>query len=348
MTERKERPMVSVVMPCYNGGEFLEESVQSILGQSMADFELIICDDASSDSSLAILKQITDPRVRLHENERNIGYLQTINKLFGMARGNFIAFQDADDVSHSRRLAIQLDYLKSHPEVILCGTNFKVISADGAEVTRENVETDPEQLKHGILQGNPFQKPSILFRRELLQEIGGYREGFLRLRNISEDFDWLLRASEHFALGNVNFQEPLYLYRSLPGAMSKGYQNVEQLFGHDIALWLAEQRRVRRGPDDLDLEHFESIEVKINQLAAPFRKDVTLFHRVKAEQLMYCGLRDQAVKHCLEACRLEPFRFRNWRILQHCLRRRMVEKVASRFRRLLELMKDFGVKSAES
>ena len=210
--------MISVVIPVYNAEAYIESSLKSICDQTERNLEILVCDDGSTDLSYEKILEIKDARIRVLRNKQNIGYLKTINLLFANAKGDFIAFQDADDISDKRRLEIQLTELDRNPEVSLIGSNFSIINEKGKTIRKCEVLTDRTAIHKQLKVRNPFQKPSILFRRKIYDTIGGFREEFLKLKNISEDFDWLLRASMLFHFANVNYKRPLYHYRSVSSA----------------------------------------------------------------------------------------------------------------------------------
>lgn len=310
--------MVSIIIPVFNAEFFLKKSVTSILNQTYDNLEILICDDSSTDNSLAELYKFKDQRIKIFKNKSNVGYLRTINRLFELAKGKFIAFQDADDISHPKRIEEQVRFLESRPSIALVGTNFCTIDVDGRQINQFNHQiADPSQIFDELLIGNVFQKPSILFRREIYEKIGGFREQFLHLKNISEDYDWLLRASEKFKLSNINYLEPLYSYRSVPGAMTKKYNDIEQGFGHQIAQFLAKQRRLL-GTDSLESGNLVPIYQLIEELKRPYEEDVTLFYFQQAEALLYSGLYKEALMQALKAVRIEPFKYRNVKCFLSC------------------------------
>jgi len=121
------KPTVSVLMPVFNGEQFLRPAMNSILNQTFTDFEFIIVDDGSTDHSREILNSYTDSRVRLICNESNIGLTDSLNRGLEAASGNYIARMDQDDISLPERLAKQVAFMDSHPEVGVCGTWAKDI-----------------------------------------------------------------------------------------------------------------------------------------------------------------------------------------------------------------------------
>jgi glycosyltransferase involved in cell wall biosynthesis len=307
--------MVSVIIPVFNAEEFLAESLNSIINQTYKDLEIIICDDKSTDRSLETLKKNSDSRIRIIKNEINIGYLRTINKLLDQANGGFIAFHDADDVSHPDRILSQVTFLNANSDISLVGTNFNVIDSKGKVIHHKSVQhTDPIFIKQNLISGNLFQKPSVLFRREILREVGGFREEFLKLGNISEDYDWLLRISERFLLSNVNGDMPLYSYRSVVTAMSKKYESIDQHIGHKLAQFLANERR-QFGTDSIINNDYTSLIIEKEKMRLPYINDRSLFYFEKAESHKYYGLTHQALVFSFKAIMIDPYKWRNIRCM---------------------------------
>lgn len=312
--------MVSIVIPVFNAEDYLAQSITSILSQTYPELEVLACDDKSTDNSLLILQSFNDSRLKVLTNDTNLGYLRTINKLMELASGDFIAFQDADDVSHPERIAEQINFLALNPSVGLVGTNFSTIDTKGKIKNQFNQLTDPAEISEQIMCNNPFQKPSILFRRNIYDTIGGFREGFLKLKNISEDYDWLLRASEKFALANINGREPLYFYRSVPTAMTKLYAHVNQNFGEKIAQYLATERRLN-GIDSLEKGDWKALATLTDHLSLPYLADPSRFYYEKAEALLYSGLFKQAMTNSARAIFIQPFKLRNMKSFISCVKR---------------------------
>ena len=121
-------PLVSVIMGVYNDSKTLEAAIDSILNQSFQDLELIICDDASTDKTpLVFEKYRSHPKIVLLKNEKNLGLAESLNRCLALARGEYIARQDADDTSLPERFEKQREYLKSHPETQVLGTFATIV-----------------------------------------------------------------------------------------------------------------------------------------------------------------------------------------------------------------------------
>ncbi len=209
-------PQVSVVMSVFNGERYLRQAVESILDQTFTDFEFIIIDDGSLDSTWDILQlyDVTDPRICLFRNETNIGLTQSLNLGISYARGNFIARQDADDWSNNRRLAEQIRYLEANPDLGLLGTAYNVVNSLRNFISEVFPPAEDKVIRQVMWESNPFCHGSIMVRAKFLRAVGGYRKEFL----FSQDYDLWLRLVELTRMANL--QEPLYNYSISPKAIS--------------------------------------------------------------------------------------------------------------------------------
>ena len=126
-------PKINVIMSVYNGEKYLKQAIESILKQTYTNFRFIIVDDGSNDSSFDIIKSFTDERIVIIRNDRTQGLTRSLNKALRTANGEYIARQDADDISLSNRLKSQIDFLEKHPEVELLGTGVYLINEKGEE-----------------------------------------------------------------------------------------------------------------------------------------------------------------------------------------------------------------------
>lgn len=156
-------PLVSVVMPVRNGAKFLTAAIESILAQTVTDFELLVIDNGSTDDSVEIVRDIAerDARVVLVELGE-VGLVAALNEGLRRARGTFVARMDADDVAQPERLASQVDFLDAHPSVIVVGTGYRYVDSRGEPLATRRTETGTERVRAAMLFGNPIAHPSAM------------------------------------------------------------------------------------------------------------------------------------------------------------------------------------------
>lgn len=197
----RARPRVSVLMPVYNGQRHLRVAVESMLNQTFTDFECIIIDDGSTDSTWEILSDYAtwDQRIRLVRNAQNMGVTGSLNKGLELARGEYIARQDADDVSLPERFARQVQHLDSHPQLGLVGTWSQLIDEDGQVLEQVMPPTASGVIRWTLLFGNCFVHASIMLRQAVLKKIGPYDAH----KPHAEDYDLWSRMSYTIPLANL-------------------------------------------------------------------------------------------------------------------------------------------------
>ncbi len=166
--------LISVIMSNYNTPEeYLRDAIESVLNQSYDNFEFIIIDDCSTDNSLQIIKSYNDKRIVILENECNLGITKSLNRGFALAKGEFIARMDADDICLTTRFERQVGFLKSHTNVIVCGTGVELFG-DGADIHKKKLVCksipEKEEFQVRLLFGNHINiiHPTAMFRHEML------------------------------------------------------------------------------------------------------------------------------------------------------------------------------------
>lgn len=199
-------PKVSVLMSVHNGQEYLNEAIMSILNQTFTDFEFLILNDASTDNSADIINSFNDSRLRIIDNESNLGLTRSLLKGLALARGEYIARMDSDDISLPGRLAAQVAFLEAHPEIGICGTWAKRIGQKAGAYLRYPVE--PEVINCRLLFDSPLAHPSVMIRKDSLSSNNlNYDPQF----KYAQDYDLWTRCSRHFSLANI--AKVLLLYR---------------------------------------------------------------------------------------------------------------------------------------
>ncbi len=271
---KKQYPLVSIIMPVYNAEAYVRESIDSILKQTYSEFELLIVDDGSYDKSLFICQSFFDPRIRILKNNENKGYLKSVNIAFSECKGELITFQDADDFSALDRVEILVKELVADGEVALCGTQCYFLKGLKAQssyypITNEEILLSASQGETALFCG-----ASVMFRKGLLTDIGGYREVFNRIG--SEDVDWFLRVIEKYKVKNL--ETALYYYRYNPSSVSKSYSlNPLRYHSADIALDLYRQRQ-KNGSDILSHDK-ESVDCFLSSFISAYESDSSLIYK---------------------------------------------------------------------
>lgn len=200
-------PKVSVMMPAYNAEKYIGEAIDSVLSQTFQDFELVIVDDGSTDSTLEVVAQFKDERLVLVKNDKNSGRVAAANCAISKSKGAYLARMDADDVSEPNRLAMQVNYLDRNPSVVVCGSWGYVV---GDRDFRICPSSDSDCIKAGMLFQNEFIHSSVVMRAGTLKDYSlAYRS--LNADGFAEDYDLLMRLC---LLGDVhNIPEFLVGYR---------------------------------------------------------------------------------------------------------------------------------------
>lgn len=163
-------PAISVVMPAYNAEKYLREAIDSILAQTFTDFEFIIINDGSTDSTKGIIQSYDDPRIVYLENEKNSGICVTLNKGLDAARGRYIARMDADDISLPHRLSTQYTWMESHPDIAVSGSDIEVFG-DGIKPYRFTFPHNSDDCSAGLLFNPCFAHPSVIWRTSVMRKL---------------------------------------------------------------------------------------------------------------------------------------------------------------------------------
>lgn len=251
-------PAISVAMSVYNGERFVTEAIESVLGQTLHEFEFLIVDDGSSDSSRAIIEGYAarDSRIRPIVRE-NRGLIASLNQMLDEARAPLIARMDADDVCLPERLARQVEFLDAHPEYGVLGCWTEDIDEYGQPWTKG--DWTPHPLTHEAFLANIDARgpllchPAAVFRRDLVRAVGGYHAAYKHC----EDLDLWLRLATVTRIGNIPIK--LLRYRHYAGQVSSRHA-IEQAHGAAIARLAYEERKAGRPDPTENLTRLPAIE----------------------------------------------------------------------------------------
>lgn len=191
---------ISVLMPVYNGANYLKDAIDSILTQTLSDFEFIIIDDGSTDKSVEIVQSYRDTRIRFYRNEKNTGIALTLNRGIALASGKYVARMDQDDISLPNRLAEQYNFMQKNPEVILSGAFSEKIGLDGTHLGIMLVPEDDKSLRTMLLFDSCFIHPLAIFDRVKALSVGGYSAQ----DHAAEDYGLWVKLAGVGKLANLN------------------------------------------------------------------------------------------------------------------------------------------------
>ncbi|MCE5181796.1 MAG: glycosyltransferase [Betaproteobacteria bacterium] len=213
-------PRVSVLMTIYNAAPYLRAAIDSLIGQSFHDWELIAVENGSTDTSLSVLKSYLDSRVKVFPLEKNIGRTPALRFAFDQAQGDYIAILDADDISSPDRLVRQVEFLDRHTDVALVGAWAHYIDEHGKVFDEFEPPVDQEELQDCLGWINPIVHSSAMYRRQLAQEAGGYPPNFVW----AQDFGLTLALAQRAKIAMID--DYLCQIRVLAASMtrSKKYQ----------------------------------------------------------------------------------------------------------------------------
>jgi len=195
-----EQPLISILLPVYNGELFIKKSIESIINQTYTNWVLQIVDDGSKDNSSTVIESFKDERIHFIK-KNNTGLGDTLNQMLSFAKGDFIARQDQDDVSLPSRLEKQVAYMQKNSDVGLVGTWSKIINSKGVETGRFH-KHPPEnlELQMDLFFDNPFVHSSVMLRKEVLQNCGLYKA---EIPAVAQDFEYWFRISRNYKVANI-------------------------------------------------------------------------------------------------------------------------------------------------
>lgn len=192
---------ITVLMPVYNGQNYLRQSIESILSQTFNKFEFIIVDDGSTDNSWKIIKEYStkDKRIVAVRNKKNLRISATLNKGLSIAKGEYIVRMDADDWSYPYRLEKQYGYMQKRPEVGVSSGTIEVCDEKLRVINKRKYPLSDKAARKIIFRYSPFAHPATIWNREIMQNAGGYNENI----PLSQDYDLYFRIGKLSKFGNI-------------------------------------------------------------------------------------------------------------------------------------------------
>ncbi|MEN6462808.1 MAG: glycosyltransferase family 2 protein [Syntrophomonas sp.] len=238
-------PLVTILMAVYNGEAYLGEAIESMLRQTFNSFEFIIIDDASTDNSRRLAESYRDPRIRIVGNPHNLRLAGSLNRGMSLARGQYIARMDADDVSLPYRLEKQVAFMESHKDIGLSGSWLQCF---GDKDQIWDYSLTPGMINSHMLFQNQLGHSTIIMRRELMIK----NHLFYNLKFCeAEDYELWIRCSEHFQLANL--PEVLLLYRWHNNQASQTRLAEQRYFHSLVCLRLLKRLGITATQEEMDL-----------------------------------------------------------------------------------------------
>ncbi|MCP4121016.1 MAG: glycosyltransferase family 2 protein [Bacteroidetes bacterium] len=307
------QPLVSIVMPAYNCESYIRQAIDSILEQTHANLELLICDDKSTDSTLSVIESYTDDRLKVFKNTKNQGYPITCNRLFEEACGDYITFQDADDYSDTNRIEIMVGEFENDPDLGMLGSAIVKIDDDGNELDKWIPEyTQYEDLKTNVTSRHLFAAATAMVTRKVYDDIGGYHDYFLN-RISFQDYYWagiiILNYKSRL------LENPLYYRRLNPNSISSS-----QTF-HNKYVLLSSVKQLLKQYEETGTNYL--LQDKIPAFKSLMAEKSTSVHLEKENYR-------QAVLSSLNAIRHSPFQVQFYRLCFYSLKRLITKKLMNR------------------
>jgi len=272
---------VSVCIPTYNGAEFVAKAIESVLAQTFADFELLVVDDSSDDTTMDIVRSFTDPRMRISRNEQRLGIPRNWNRCLSLARGEYVCLFHQDDVMLPENLERKIEVLASDVAISFVHSAAEVLVEDSAQTALDNwiEDTDHDFITDGVtyfrklfFRGNLVCAPTVVARCQRLLDLGGFDEQL----GYTPDYEMWMKACVE---GRVAFlSQPLVLYRWHSKNASHAYRFERGAEEHAIASRKALQHYIERSGRQEEEEILKEAAVAITKL----RRWATILERGKA------------------------------------------------------------------
>jgi glycosyltransferase involved in cell wall biosynthesis len=314
MNNTNMSPRVSVVIAAYNEENTIARTVQSLVGQTMDNFEIIVVDDGSTDDTAEVVSDFTDQRIRLITTDQNQGLPEALNRGIYAAKGEYIARADADERSLPYRLQHQSEVLNEQPDVQAVGCWYTNVGRDGKRIVDKRISTDRSFSVRDLLEnGTGVAHGSMMIRTDALSKVGGYREAF----QLAQDYDLWLRMAETFGPGWLHVVSSVLYERTIEASqLQKRYR---QRVYSDAAQECARVRQKGR----TDVQILEDLPERVKRAANPQytqRELEGMYYYLLATKLLAQNQQGVAQRYLVKALWFAPKRPRPWyRFVLSCL-----------------------------
>ena len=258
----QNNPLVSIVIPVHNGEKYLKESLDSCLGQTYQDSEIIVVNDASADGTLEILKEYGD-RIKIITVEKQNGLGNVINIGIKESKGKYIARMDADDVMYPTRLEKQVEYMENNPDCVAVGGQIDIIDSNSNVTGHREYVLEESKIKRNMFIYQPFAHPAVMLRKSSAEEVGLYPENLWKVEDVK--FFFLLSKLGTFA----NLPDTVLKYR-----LSFNTQSQSNMLEHfkktvEIRKWAKKDLGIKPSFRESVIWLFQEIGVRLLSLLPP-------------------------------------------------------------------------------
>jgi len=239
-------PIISIILPVYNGELYIRSAIESILSQSLGNYELIIIDDGSTDNSIKFIRSYSDDRIKIISHKKNFGLIATLNHGLAIAKGDYIGRMDQDDLSDPKRLEKQLKFLQSSNEIAVVGSLYASVNEHGEFISVAAQPISNEDIRFGLTTQNCFGHGSILIdKSKIPKQLFHYPEKFEH----AEDYAlWVTLSTNNIKMANL--AEVLYSWRYHAESISSK-ASIEQQASVDQILIMQDSHRLSFGMKDI-------------------------------------------------------------------------------------------------
>lgn len=297
---------LTILLPAYNASLYIREAIDSLLHQTFTDFELWVIDDGSVDKTREIIDNYSDNRIRKFYHDVNRGKTSVVNELITKVISEFLTVTDADDISHSQRLQLQIQCLDDDKELMMCGTSYTAINEKGYVLRSLVLKSDYKAIYDSILVQSQFLGATVVMRTSAVNHLSEFYRPYFS--DCMEDSDLDARLVDKFK--SVNIKQRLYYYRILKTSLSKKDYTIRFSHLYKVISFLTVERR-KSGADSLMDNKLEVVDQYLELMAVENRKDPSLIYRRAAFYFMYWKLTSASWDYARKALLKNPRRLKN-------------------------------------
>jgi glycosyltransferase involved in cell wall biosynthesis len=299
-------------MCAYNGMPFIKEAIQSVIEQSYKNWELIISDDGSTDGTREYLSTLSDLRIRVIFQSKNLGYVKNKNTLHFHANGEYITQLDNDDIYDPYKIEKQVEYVLNYPEAKLIGTGFRNVDENGATI--KNTSVNAISIISTPVFCYPFWYPSLLVHTSVFESVGYYDEYFTGM--YGDDIYWTVRANEQFEIHVI--PDILYSYRYHTSSITNTFVNERKLLFRHVLMNLIKQR-LETGSDWLEMKNYEAMRNYETEIQANKHIRSTEYQILAAKAVDHCK-NHYAIKYITKSLLIYPFNIDSYKTIIYLLK----------------------------